>query len=72
MPRRHWLGRHLVLARHVISPRFLRVEEFSPRNVVPTFRLSAPDDVDAEFTGWLEEAYQVGTQQHLRRGAAGR
>jgi hypothetical protein len=72
MPRRHWLGGHLVLARHVASPRFLRVEEFSPRNVVHTFRLTAPSDVDAEFTGWLGEAYQVGAQQHLRRGAAGR
>jgi hypothetical protein len=72
MPRRHWLGGHLVLARHVASPRFLRVEEFSPRNVVHTFRLSGPHDVDAEFIGWLGEAYRVGAQQHRRRGAAGR
>jgi hypothetical protein len=72
MPRRHWLGGHLVLARHVASPRFLRVEEFSPRNVVHSFRLSRPHDVDAEFTGWLGEAYRVGAQQHRRRGAAGR
>jgi hypothetical protein len=49
-----------------------RVEEFSPRNVVHTFRLTAPSDVDAEFTGWLGEAYQVGAQQQLRRGAAER
>jgi hypothetical protein len=28
--------------------------------------------VDAEFTGWLGEAYRVGAQQHRRRGAAGR
>jgi hypothetical protein len=26
-------------------------------------RLTSPDDVDAEFTAWLAEAYQVGTQQ---------
>ena len=41
-------------------------EEFSPRNVVQTFRLTSPDDVDPEFAGWLGEAYRVGCQQHLR------
>lgn len=67
MPRRHWLNGHLVLARHVTSPRFLRAEEFSARNVVHTFRLTAPSEVDAEFISWLGEAYRVGAQQHLRR-----
>lgn len=66
-PRRNWLNGHLVLARRVHSPRFLRIETFSPRNVLHAFRLTAPDDVDAEFTGWLAEAYRVGTRQHLRR-----
>jgi hypothetical protein len=66
-PRRHWLGGHLVLARHVGSPRFLRVQELSLRNVVHTFRLSSPADVDAEFVSWLAEAYRVGCQQHLSR-----
>jgi len=66
-PRRHWLGGHLVLARHVGSYRFLRVQHLSPRNVVHTFRLTSPADVDAEFVGWLAEAYQVGCQQHLNR-----
>jgi Domain of unknown function (DUF5655) len=67
MPRRNWLNGHLVLARRIASPRFLRVEEFSPGNVVHTFRLHSPAAVDAEFTGWLGEAYQVGMRQHLRR-----
>jgi len=35
--------------------------------VVHVFRLSRPDEVDAEFAGWLAEAYQVGAQEHLRR-----
>jgi Domain of unknown function (DUF5655) len=60
MPRRHWLNGHLVLARQIDSPRFLRVEAYSPRNVVHAFRLTAPADVDHEFAGWLAEAYQVG------------
>ena len=66
MPRRHWLNGHLVLARPVDSPRFLRVETYSPRNVVHTFRLTSPADVDDEFVAWLAEAYQVGAQKHLR------
>jgi hypothetical protein len=66
MPRRHWLNGHLVLARHVASPRFVRVETYSPRNVLHAFRLTAPADVDAEFASWLTEAYRVGCQEHLR------
>jgi hypothetical protein len=66
MPRRTWLGGHLVLARRIDSPRFLRVDTYSPRNVVHAFRLTSPGDVDDEFAAWLAEAYQVGAQQHRR------
>ena len=66
---RDWLNGHLVLARRIDSPRFLRVETFSPRNVLHSFRLSGPDEVDAEFAAWLAEAYRVGAQEHLRRPA---
>jgi hypothetical protein len=69
MPRRDWLNGHLVLARRIDSPRFLRVETFSTRNVLHAFRLSGPDEVDAEFAAWLAEAYRVGAQEHLRRPA---
>lgn len=65
MPRRRWLDGHLVLARPVDSTRFRGVQAYSPRNVVHTFRLHGPDEVDAEFTGWLAEAYWVGEQRHL-------
>jgi hypothetical protein len=64
--RRHWLDGHVVLARRLASPRFRRVEEYSPRNVLHAFRLYGPDDVDAEVRSWLAEAYQVGRQDHLR------
>jgi uncharacterized protein DUF5655 len=67
MPRREWLNGHLVLARRIDSPRFLRIDTFSPRNVVHAFRLTGPAEVDEEFTVWLAEAYQVGAQRHLRR-----
>jgi len=68
MPRRRWLNGHLVLARRVDSPRFPRVDEYSPRNVVHAFRLASPADVDEQFTAWLGEAYAVGRQEHLRPG----
>jgi Domain of unknown function (DUF5655) len=67
MPRRDWLNGHLVLARRIDSPRFARIDTYSPRNVVHAFRLTGPAEVDAEFTGWLAEAYLVGAQRHLRR-----
>jgi Domain of unknown function (DUF5655) len=67
MPRRHWLNGRLVLARRIDSPRFLRVDTFSPRNVLHAFRLTTPSEVDEQFTAWLAEAYQAGAQQHLRR-----
>jgi hypothetical protein len=66
VPRRHWLDGHVVLARRLDHPRFRRVEEYSPRNVLHAFRLVGPDDVDAELRSWLAEAYQVGRQDHLR------
>lgn len=69
IPRRTWLDGHLVLARRVESPRFRRIEVYSPRNVLHAFRLTSPEDVDEEFAAWLAEAYEVGEQRHLgRRG----
>ena len=67
VPRCHWLDGHLVLARRIDTPRFRRVEVYSPRNVLHAFRLTAPGEVDAEFTAYLAEAYRVGVQEHLRR-----
>jgi hypothetical protein len=67
MPRRRWLDGHLVLARRVESHRFRRIETYSPRNVLHAFRLTAPGEVDAEFTTHLAEAYRVGMQEHLSR-----
>jgi hypothetical protein len=69
MPRRTWLDGHLVLARRIDSPRFRRIEVYSPRNILHAFRLTGPAEIDEEFAGWLAEAYEVGAQRHLgRRG----
>lgn len=70
-PRRQWLGGHLVLARRVDSPRFRRIDEYSPRNLVHVFRLATPEEVDEEFAAWIAEAYQVGLQEHVRSACRG-
>jgi hypothetical protein len=65
VPRRRWLDGHVVLDGRLDSPRFRRIETYSPRNVLHAFRLSSPDEVDDEVTGWLARAYAVGEQRHL-------
>ena len=63
--RRAWVDGHVVLARRLASPRFRKVETFSPRNHLHQFRLERLDEVDEEVAGWLAEAYRVGEQRHL-------
>jgi len=63
-PHRGWLDGHLVLARRIESPRFRKVETYSPRNHVHVFRLYDVTDIDDEFRAWLVEAYRVGEQRH--------
>jgi hypothetical protein len=65
MPRRRWVDGHVVLARRLEDPRFTRIETFSPRNHLHAFRLASADEVDAQFAGWLCEAWDVGMQRHL-------
>lgn len=65
MPRKDALKGHLVLARHCRSDRFEKVERYSPRNHVHTFRLRSADDFDDAFRGFIAEAYEVGRQEHL-------
>ena len=65
-PRRRWLDGHIVLARRLEHPRFRKIETFSPRNHLHTFRLEQPSDIDRTFTEWMREAYAVGEQRHVR------
>ena len=64
-PRASFLVGHFVLARRVEHPRFTRVETYSPRNHLHAFRIEREEDLDAEFLGFLAEAYAVGEQKHL-------
>ncbi len=61
------LAAHVVLARRFEHPRFVRVESISPRNHVHHFLLREVSEIDAEVKRWLEEAYRVGRQEHLKR-----
>jgi hypothetical protein len=65
--KKRWIDGHVVLARRRESARFRSVQVFSPRNVLHTFRLARPEDVDDEVVAWLREAYDVGAQRHLVR-----
>ena len=64
-PRTRWIDGHVVLARRLESPRFRKIESFSPRNHAHHFRLETVADVDSEFGRWMKEGYAVGEQKHL-------
>jgi len=61
------LQAHVVLARRLASSRFTKIETISARNHVHHFLIETVDELDDEVLAWLQEAYRVGLQQHLRR-----
>ena len=66
--RQRSLDCHVVLARRLENPRFMRIQSLSPRNHVHYFSIKSPEDLDGEVLGWLREAYEVGKQtHHVRR-----
>jgi hypothetical protein len=66
-PRRDRLDGHLVLASRVESPRFVKIETYSPRNHLHAFRLTSVHEIDEELRLWIREAYAVGEQKHLSK-----
>ena len=66
--RRTYIVGHLVLARRIDHPRFVRVDTISPRNQVHVFRLASVADLDRQFAAWAREARAVGEQKHLDGG----
>jgi hypothetical protein len=61
------LQAHVVLPRRLESSRFTKNETISARNHVHHFLIETVDQLDDEVLAWLQEAYRVGLQQHLRR-----
>lgn len=51
---------YLDLPRRVESPRFRRISTYTKHLFVHYFVLTDADQLDAEFSGWIREAYQVG------------
>jgi hypothetical protein len=51
---------YLDLPRKVESSRFRNVSPYTRRLFVHHFVLTSADQLDAEFIGWIQEAYQVG------------
>ena len=65
-PRRDHLLANFVLTRAIPSERLRRVEHVPPYYYVHRLRLSRPEEVDAEVSGWFAEAYQIGEQRHVK------
>lgn len=61
------LHAHVVLTRRLKNPRFIRIDTMTPKCYVHHFRIEALSELDDEVRGWLQEAYQVGTQEHLTK-----
>jgi hypothetical protein len=64
-PRAHSLDGYLDLQRRVEDPRIRRASPYTGRLLVHQFRISAPEQLDEEFAGWVREAYRVGEGGHL-------
>jgi Domain of unknown function (DUF5655) len=58
---------YLDLQREVKDPRIRSVAPYTARLFVHHYRVSRPDELDAEFAGWVREAYAVGQGGHLLR-----
>jgi hypothetical protein len=71
-PLRRCLTGYLDLQRRVVDPRITRANPYTKRLVVHRFRISAREELDEEFAGWLREAYAVGQGAHLAGPASAR
>lgn len=72
LPTRRGLSVYLDLQRVIEDRRIISAAPYTRRLFVHQIRLTAPDDLDQEFHGWVREAYAVGQGAHMARprGAA--
>lgn len=70
-PTRRALDGYLDLQRRVEDPRIRSASPYTTRLFVHQFRVTAPDQLDDEFAGWVREAYEVGRGGHLERRPGG-
>ena len=64
-PRKGSLDGYLDLERQIEDPRIRRSGPYTKRLFVHQFRIVALAELDAEFAGWIREAYAVGAGAHL-------
>src|SRR2546423_9368531 len=69
-PTMRGLAGYLDLQRMVKDPRILSAAPYTKRLFVHQFRISAGEQLDDEFAGWVREAYEVGQGGHLARPAS--
>jgi uncharacterized protein DUF5655 len=61
------LEAHVVLTRRLRGSRFTRIETMTSKCHVHHFRIESLSELDEQVKSWLQEAYKVGTQEHLSR-----
>jgi hypothetical protein len=64
-PKRRWLDGYLDLQRQLTDPRIRSASPYTKRLFVHQFRVTALDQLDEDFAGWVREAYAVGQGLHL-------
>lgn len=64
-PKDRSLDGYLDLQRVVVDQRIMRSSPYTKRLFVHQFRVTALDQLDAEFARWISEAYAVGSGAHL-------
>jgi hypothetical protein len=66
-PDRRGIVGYLDLQRQIRDPRITNVSAYTARLYVHQFRITAPEQLDDTFSGWVAEAYAVGNGAHLGR-----
>jgi len=64
-PTKAGLAGYLDLQRVVEDRRFTRATPYTKRLFTHQYRITAPEDLDDDFAGWVAEAYAVGGGAHL-------
>jgi hypothetical protein len=65
LPRGGGLHGYFDLTRQVSDPRITSCAAYTKRLYVHHFKITALDELDEQFAGWLAEAYAVGQGAHL-------
>ena len=64
-PRKSYLQCHFGFTRRHDNPRFFKIEQYARQLYGHYCRIWSESELDAEFTGWVREVYELGQQTHL-------